>query len=227
MCVWHYLHFCFLFFSKKFLLLFFEVYSATEQSRAVDEPWCHGEAWRRRIVSGAEEGNYSSGKRWRPQDEQGLRILPSTAAAAAAVTDAAGGSCGGRGRDGGGNRRPRLRRVLPPAEAPNLPGTHAHTPCAFSDRSLTNGIECTLRSMRRIELVIDWIHGWTHPLIRSTSPATNPHSYPSCRVPKAAWSFGATFRAAEGDCTSSVYSVHQHTRTEDEWHSNYVLFGYM
>jgi hypothetical protein len=112
--------FLFLFFSINFFL-FLKYLPAWHQaqSRAVDEPWCHGEASRRRIVpsarvaaaaarrSGAEEGNYSSGKRWRPQDEQGLWILPSGNAAAAAITDAAGGSCGGRGHDGGGNQRPR------------------------------------------------------------------------------------------------------------------------
>lgn len=83
----------------------------------------HGEASFRRIVSEARRaggGAAESRHRLRTQgEEEGL--LRSSRAAAAAASGAPGES-DDRGPDGGGHRRPRLRSVLPPAEASNLPG---------------------------------------------------------------------------------------------------------
>ncbi|KAF8766002.1 hypothetical protein HU200_007937 [Digitaria exilis] len=47
--------------------------------------------------TGAEEGNYFWGKRWCPQEEQGLRLLLCGNAAAGGVASPAGESCGGVG----------------------------------------------------------------------------------------------------------------------------------
>jgi hypothetical protein len=63
------------------------------------------------------------GKCWRPRGEEGLLYYGSRVGACR-VACPAGERCGvAAGCDGGGRRRPRLRRLLPPFEGPHLPGT--------------------------------------------------------------------------------------------------------
>jgi hypothetical protein len=73
---------------------------------------------------GSEGGGFS-GKRWRQQEGDGFLRFE-----ARERSGSGGGGGGGGVRGGGGCRRPRVRCVLPPAQAPHFPGKpytlHAH-----------------------------------------------------------------------------------------------------